>query len=215
MKGGSVGWLEAQRMLRVRGKDVVVYVILACLAATGVASGALASRRLSPASAEAVSAMLGRLEQVQVLPNVVLPDEHGRGAPLLARTGHREAVVVFYGADCDACQTSLPPMVKAFGTAGPLVVVARFGQDPGRVRARLDDLGLDKLSFVLDKFGALEKAARLEVLPTIFRIDSQGRVLERIESRNRYVFERLLRRFDGGVYRRVVNRSGDGVFWER
>ena len=194
MKNQPLSWISGQRMLCVRGRDVAVYVVLGCLAAVSVATGAMASRRVSPASAEAVSAMLGRIQQVQVLPNVLLPDEHGRGAPLLARTKRREAVIVFYGANCESCQSALPRMVKAFGVSGPMLVVVRADEDPSEVRARLDDLGLRDLGFVLDKFEKLERHARVDVLPTMFRIDAEGRVLERIEGLDQHVFERLLRR---------------------
>ncbi len=208
-------WLSGQRMLRIRSRDVAIFAVLCLIAAGAVATGAMASRQVTPTAARSIATMLRRLEATPDLPNVVLVDENQSWSPLLSLTQRTESVVAFYGAGCEECQKIVPRMVAALGVDGPWLLVVKADEDAGEVRRRLNDLGLRRLRFVIDKKGQLAEGGNVDVLPTVFRVGSHGQVLERIEGTQEYVFERLLRRFGGGVYARVEGGPDGQVRWER
>lgn len=129
------------------------------------------------------------------------------GAPVRIPDG-RPSLVIFFKEDCETCNTAAPvaeAFHQAFGEILPVVMPGQSGEGNQRFQARhgltlpiLDDTSCET-SFDWD----------IEIVPSLFRIDGDGKVLDRFEGFVRDEWQALAARLSG-----ELGRPAPAIDWE-
>ena len=115
----------------------------------------------------------------RVLPDLAVTTIDDRPMHLAEAIAHRPALIAVWATWCDACKTeqaALERLDRAAAPRGGLVVAVSVGESSAQVRADLSARPRHFLQLIDEPF-ALETAAGVHTLPTVFVLDSEGRVV--------------------------------------
>ena len=85
---------------------------------------------------------------------------------------------------CEPCLREMPSLERLQSRLGDKIVVVAISEDRGgskTVEPFIGKLGLKSVKIYLDPKSAMERAFKVQGLPTSFLIDREGRVLGRVE----------------------------------
>jgi thiol-disulfide isomerase/thioredoxin len=145
--------------------------------AARVAAAAVAIALAAGASADAPPRLRAWIEgATPALAGVELSS--GRGVDLRELRG-RVVLVQFWASWCEPCAAELPALARLVERqAGrPFVVVTvNHGESPERIRAFLDEHGVERLPVVADRDQTLARSWGVGGLPMAFLVDAGGQV---------------------------------------
>lgn len=85
---------------------------------------------------------------------------------------------------CEPCLREMPSLERVQSRLGDKIAVVAISEDRGgskTVEPFIDKLGLKSVKIYLDPKSAVQRAFKVQGLPTSFLIDREGRVLGRVE----------------------------------
>jgi len=169
--GRPAGWGMRRRVGRGTGRRVEKFLVLAVLLPVALAVPLL------PAPARAVDV------ESNTVPSLVARDLAGRRFDLAASLQDGPALVTFWTTWCKPCRKELPELQKlaaAYGERG-FHVVGVNGDGPvdrAKVRPYVNALGFT-FTVIPDPDGEIRRRFQVEVFPTSFLVDGEGRVVYR------------------------------------
>jgi thiol-disulfide isomerase/thioredoxin len=116
-------------------------------------------------------------------PAVSFVDLAGNTVSLSEFTG-KIVLVNLWATWCEPCLREMPSLERVQSRLGDKIAVVAISEDRGgskTVDPFIDKLGLKSVKIYLDPKSAMERAFKVQGLPTSFLIDRQGRVLGRVE----------------------------------
>ena len=96
---------------------------------------------------------------------------------------------------CEPCLREMPSLERVQSRLGDKIAVVAISEDRGgskTVAPFIDKLGLKSVKIYLDPKSAMERAFKVQGLPTSFLIDRGGRVLGRVEGAAEWDAPKLL-----------------------
>ena len=102
----------------------------------------------------------------------------------LAQFSGKIVLVNLWATWCEPCLREMPSLERLQSRLGDKIVVVAISEDRGgskTVEPFIGKLGLKSVKIYLDPKSAMERAFRVQGLPTSFLIDREGRVLGRVE----------------------------------
>jgi len=116
-------------------------------------------------------------------PAVSFVDLAGNPASLSEFNG-KVVLVNLWATWCEPCLREMPSLERLQSRLGDKIVVVAISEDRGgskTVEPFVGKLGLKSVKIYLDPKSAVERAFKVQGLPTSFLIDREGRVLGRVE----------------------------------
>ena len=116
-------------------------------------------------------------------PAISFVDLAGNTASLSEFTG-KIVLVNLWATWCEPCLREMPSLERVQSQLGNKIAVVAISEDHGGSKAVepfIDKLGLKAIKVYLDPKSLLEKAFKVQGLPTSFLIDREGKVLGRVE----------------------------------
>jgi thiol-disulfide isomerase/thioredoxin len=120
---------------------------------------------------------------LQPAPAVSFVDLAGNTVSLSEFTG-KIVLVNLWATWCEPCLREMPSLERVQSRLGDKLAVVAISEDRGgskTVEPFVDKLGLKSVKVYLDPKSAIERAFKVQGLPTSFLIDREGRVLGRVE----------------------------------
>jgi len=159
------------------------------------AGGGLAAADNDPA----VSERAGLGEFIPASPPLPAPaisfvDLAGNPVSLSEFTG-KIVLVNLWATWCQPCLREMPSLERVQSHLGGKIAVIAISEDRGgskTVEPFIDKLGLKSVKVYLDPKSAMQRAFKVEGLPTSFLIDREGRVLGRVEGAAEWDAPKLL-----------------------
>ena len=101
----------------------------------------------------------------------------------LAQFSGKIVLVNLWATWCEPCLREMPSLERLQSRLGDKIVVVAISEDRGSktVEPFIGKLGLKSVKIYLDPKSAMERAFKVQGLPTSFLIDREGRVLGRVE----------------------------------
>jgi len=101
----------------------------------------------------------------------------------LAQFTGKIVLVNLWATWCEPCLREMPSLERLQSRLGGKIVVVAISEDRGSktVEPFIGKLGLKSVKIYLDPKSAMERAFKVQGLPTSFLIDREGRVLGRVE----------------------------------
>ena len=102
----------------------------------------------------------------------------------LAQFSGKIVLVNLWATWCEPCLREMPSLERLQSRLGDKIVVVAISEDRGgskTVEPFVGKLGLKSVKIYLDPKSAVERAFKVQGLPTSFLIDREGRVLGRVE----------------------------------
>jgi len=102
----------------------------------------------------------------------------------LAQFSGKIVLVNLWATWCEPCLREMPSLERLQSRLGDKIVVVAISEDRGgskTVEPFIGKLGLKSVKIYLDPKSAMERAFKVQGLPTSFLIDREGRVLGRVE----------------------------------
>ena len=101
----------------------------------------------------------------------------------LAQFSGKIVLVNLWATWCEPCLREMPSLERLQSRLGDKIVVVAISEDRGSktVEPFIVKLGLKSVKIYLDPKSAMERAFKVQGLPTSFLIDREGRVLGRVE----------------------------------
>ena len=102
----------------------------------------------------------------------------------LAQFTGKIVLVNLWATWCEPCLREMPSLERLQSRLGDKIVVVAISEDRGgskTVEPFIGKLGLKSVKIYLDPKSAMERAFKVQGLPTSFLIDREGRVLGRVE----------------------------------
>ena len=121
--------------------------------------------------------------QLLPAPAISFVDLAGSEVSLAEFTG-KIVLVNLWATWCEPCLREMPSLERLQSRLGDKIVVVAISEDRGgskTVEPFIGKLGLKSVKIYLDPKSAMERAFRVQGLPTSFLIDREGRVLGRVE----------------------------------
>ena len=116
-------------------------------------------------------------------PAISFVDLAGNTVSLSEFTG-KIVLVNLWATWCEPCLREMPSLERVQSRLGDKIAVVAISEDHGgrkAVEPFIDKLGLKSIKIYLDPKSAMERAFKVQGLPTSFLIDQKGRVLGRVE----------------------------------
>jgi thiol-disulfide isomerase/thioredoxin len=116
-------------------------------------------------------------------PAISFVDLAGNTVSLSEFTG-KIVLVNLWATWCEPCLREMPSLERVQSQLGNKIAVIAISEDHGGSKAVepfIDKLGLKAIKVYLDPKSLLEKAFKVQGLPTSFLIDREGKVLGRVE----------------------------------
>jgi thiol-disulfide isomerase/thioredoxin len=127
-------------------------------------------------------------------PAISFVDLAGNTVSLSEFTG-KIVLVNLWATWCEPCLREMPSLERVQSRLGDKIAVLAISEDHGggkTVGAFVDKLGLRSVKIYLDPKSAMERAFKVQGLPTSFLIDREGRVLGRVEGAAEWDAPKLL-----------------------
>jgi thiol-disulfide isomerase/thioredoxin len=127
-------------------------------------------------------------------PAVSFADLAGNTVSLSEFTG-KIVLVNLWATWCEPCLREMPSLERVQSRLGDKIAVVAISEDRGgskSVEPYIDKLGLKSVKIYLDPKSAMERAFKVQGLPTSFLIDRKGRVLGRVEGAAEWDAPKLL-----------------------
>jgi thiol-disulfide isomerase/thioredoxin len=127
-------------------------------------------------------------------PSISFVDLAGNTVSLSEFTG-KIVLVNLWATWCEPCLREMPSLERVQSRLGNKIAVVAISEDHGgskTVEPFIDKLGLRSVKIYLDPRGAMERAFKVQGLPTSFLIDREGRVLGRVEGAAEWDAPKLL-----------------------
>jgi len=127
-------------------------------------------------------------------PAVSFVDLAGNPASLSEFNG-KVVLVNLWATWCEPCLREMPSLERLQSRLGDKIVVVAISEDRGgskTVEPFVGKLGLKSVKIYLDPKSAVERAFKVQGLPTSFLIDREGRVLGRVEGAAEWDAPKLL-----------------------
>jgi thiol-disulfide isomerase/thioredoxin len=102
----------------------------------------------------------------------------------LSEFAGKNVLVNFWATWCAPCVREMPSLERMQSRFGDKIAVVAISEDRGgskTVEPFIGKLGLKSVKIYLDPKSAVERAFKVQGLPTSFLIDRQGRILGRVE----------------------------------
>jgi thiol-disulfide isomerase/thioredoxin len=131
---------------------------------------------------------------LQPAPAVSFVDLAGNTVSLSEFTG-KIVLVNLWATWCEPCLREMPSLERVQSRLGDKLAVVAISEDRGgskTVEPFIDKIGLKSVKVYLDPKSAIERAFKVQGLPTSFLIDREGRVLGRVEGAAEWDAPRLL-----------------------
>jgi thiol-disulfide isomerase/thioredoxin len=131
---------------------------------------------------------------LQPAPAVSFVDLAGNTVSLSEFTG-KIVLVNLWATWCEPCLREMPSLERVQSRLGEKLAVVAISEDHGgskTVDPFIDKLGLKSVKVYLDPKSAIERAFKVQGLPTSFLIDREGRVLGRVEGAAEWDAPKLL-----------------------
>jgi len=131
---------------------------------------------------------------LQPAPAVSFVDLAGNTVSLSEFTG-KIVLVNLWATWCEPCLREMPSLERVQSRLGDKLAVVAISEDHGgskTVDPFIDKLGLKSVKVYLDPKSAIERAFKVQGLPTSFLIDREGRVLGRVEGAAEWDAPKLL-----------------------
>jgi thiol-disulfide isomerase/thioredoxin len=116
-------------------------------------------------------------------PAISFVDLAGNPVSLSAFVG-KIILVNLWATWCQPCVREMPSLERVQSRLGDKIAVVAISEDRGgskTVEPFIDKLGLKSVKIYLDPKSAVERAFKVQGLPTSFLIDREGRILGRVE----------------------------------
>jgi thiol-disulfide isomerase/thioredoxin len=127
-------------------------------------------------------------------PAISFVDLAGNTVSLSEFTG-KIVLVNLWATWCEPCLREMPSLERVQSRLGDKIAVVAISEDHGgskTVEPFIDKLGLKSVKIYLDPKSAIERAFKVQGLPTSFLIDREGRVLGRVEGAAEWDAPKLL-----------------------
>ena len=127
-------------------------------------------------------------------PAISFVDLTGNTVSLSEFTG-KIVLVNLWATWCEPCLREMPSLERMQSRLGDKITVVAVSEDRGgskTVEPFIDKLGLKSVKVYLDPKSAMERAFKVQGLPTSFLIDREGRVLGRVEGAAEWDAPKLL-----------------------
>jgi thiol-disulfide isomerase/thioredoxin len=127
-------------------------------------------------------------------PAISFVDLAGNTVSLSEFTG-KIVLVNLWATWCEPCLREMPSLERVQSRLGDKLAVVAISEDHGgskTVDPFIDKLGLKSVKVYLDPKSAIERAFKVQGLPTSFLIDREGRVLGRVEGAAEWDAPKLL-----------------------
>jgi len=127
-------------------------------------------------------------------PSISFVDLAGNTVSLSEFTG-KIVLVNLWATWCEPCLREMPSLERVQSRLGDKIAVVAISEDHGgskTVEPFIDKLGLRSIKIYLDPKSAMERAFKVQGLPTSFLIDRQGRILGRVEGAAEWDAPKLL-----------------------
>ncbi|MBV8131921.1 MAG: TlpA family protein disulfide reductase [Alphaproteobacteria bacterium] len=127
-------------------------------------------------------------------PAISFVDLAGNTVSLSEFTG-KIVLVNLWATWCEPCLREMPSLERVQSRLGDKIAILAISEDHGggkTVGAFVDKLGLRSVKIYLDPKSAVERAFKVQGLPTSFLIDREGRVLGRVEGAAEWDAPKLL-----------------------
>jgi thiol-disulfide isomerase/thioredoxin len=127
-------------------------------------------------------------------PSISFVDLAGNTVSLSEFTG-KIVLVNLWATWCEPCLREMPSLERVQSRLGNKIAVVAISEDHGgskTVEPFIDKLGLRSVKIYLDPRGAMERAFKVQGLPTSFLIDREGRILGRVEGAAEWDAPKLL-----------------------
>jgi thiol-disulfide isomerase/thioredoxin len=127
-------------------------------------------------------------------PAISFVDLAGNTVSLSEFTG-KIVLVNLWATWCEPCLREMPSLERVQSRLGEKIGVVAISEDRGgskTVEPFIDKLGLRSVKVYLDPKSAIERAFKVQGLPTSFLIDRKGRVLGRVEGAAEWDAPKLL-----------------------
>ena len=127
-------------------------------------------------------------------PAISFVDLAGNTVSLAEFTG-KIVLVNLWATWCEPCLREMPSLERVQSRLGDKLAVVAISEDHGgskTVDPFIDKLGLKSVKVYLDPKSAIERAFKVQGLPTSFLIDREGRVLGRVEGAAEWDAPKLL-----------------------
>ena len=127
-------------------------------------------------------------------PAISFVDLAGNQVSLSEFTG-KIVLVNLWATWCEPCLREMPSLERVQSRLGNKIAVVAISEDHGgskTVEPFIDKLGLKSVKIYLDPKSAVERAFKVQGLPTSFLIDREGRVLGRVEGAAEWDAPKLL-----------------------
>jgi thiol-disulfide isomerase/thioredoxin len=127
-------------------------------------------------------------------PAISFVDLAGNTVSLSEFTG-KIVLVNLWATWCEPCLREMPSLERVQSHFGDKIAVVAISEDHGgrkTVEPFIDKLGLKSVKIYLDPKSAMERAFKVQGLPTSFLIDRGGRVLGRVEGAAEWDAPKLL-----------------------
>jgi thiol-disulfide isomerase/thioredoxin len=127
-------------------------------------------------------------------PAISFVDLAGNTVSLSEFTG-KIVLVNLWATWCEPCLREMPSLERVQSRLGDKLAVVAISEDHGgskTVDPFIDKLGLKSVKVYLDPKSAIERAFKVQGLPTSFLIDREGRVLGRVEGAAEWDMPKLL-----------------------
>jgi thiol-disulfide isomerase/thioredoxin len=127
-------------------------------------------------------------------PAISFVDLAGNTVSLSEFTG-KIVLVNLWATWCEPCLREMPSLERVQSRLGEKLAVVAISEDHGgskTVDPFIDKLGLKSVKVYLDPKSAIERAFKVQGLPTSFLIDREGRVLGRVEGAAEWDAPKLL-----------------------
>ena len=131
---------------------------------------------------------------LQPAPAVSFVDLAGNTVSLSEFTG-KIVLVNLWATWCEPCLREMPSLERVQSRLGDKLAVVAISEDRGgskTVDPFIDKLGLKSVKVYVDPKSAIERAFKVQGLPTSFLIDREGRVLGRVEGAAEWDAPKLL-----------------------
>ena len=131
---------------------------------------------------------------LQPAPAVSFVDLAGNTVSFSEFTG-KIVLVNLWATWCEPCLREMPSLERVQSRLGDKLAVVAISEDRGGSKAVepfIDKIGLKSVKVYLDPKSAIERAFKVQGLPTSFLIDREGRVLGRVEGAAEWDAPRLL-----------------------
>jgi thiol-disulfide isomerase/thioredoxin len=127
-------------------------------------------------------------------PAISFVDLAGNTVSLSEFTG-KIVLVNLWATWCEPCLREMPSLERVQSRLGDKLAVVAISEDHGGTKTVdpfIDKLGLKSVKIYLDPKSAIERAFKVQGLPTSFLIDREGRVLGRVEGAAEWDAPKLL-----------------------